>query len=180
MWSLPDRWRVFDRPLGSVWNDPEHSLLPWNPFAVQETESVTRSGWGRTMFDDRVPFIPLCDFVALNAGYILSIDMPGVERKDIELEIEGDHLFLRGDRKGQHPRSYQRMITLPGDIRNDQIEAHYVNGVLHVAFPKASATMHHHIKMNEGRADSSGRFLRGRARERQRTLDVRAAESQQH
>jgi HSP20 family protein len=132
------------------------------------------------MFDDRVPLIPLCDFLALNAGYLLSFDMPGLERKDIELEIEGDHLFLRGDRKGQHPRSYQRMITLPDDIKNDQIEAHYVNGVLHVAMPKTSATMHRRIRINEGRADSSGRFLGVRARERQRTLNVRAAESQPH
>ena len=78
----------------------------------------------------------------------------GAKKEDIKIEVQGNDFVISGERQreirehnGEAPlrveRSYgkfERTFALPPTIAADKIEAHYENGVLNVALPKAEAT----------------------------------------
>jgi HSP20 family protein len=154
MWNLPDRWRVFDRPLGSLWNDPDHSTLPWNPYVYERSDSFAMTGRDSVNFSPTIPMIPPCDVDVMDELYLLSLDMPGLEKEDIDLEIDGKQLLIWGEHRTQRYRAYQRIIILPEDVRTTELSAEYSNGVLRVAVPRSADFIRHHIRIRD-RAETS-------------------------
>jgi HSP20 family protein len=82
-------------------------------------------------------------------AYIITVDVPGVEEKDIELTVQEGTLIIRGekqtekeDENKQYHRversfgSFQRILSLPSDSDEDKIEAKFKNGVLTVTVTK--------------------------------------------
>lgn len=80
----------------------------------------------------------------------IQAELPGVSEKDIEISLNDDVLTIRAEkqqerkeeRKGVHfsERSFgtfQRSLRLPFPVREDQVQAHFENGVLSVTMPKA-------------------------------------------
>lgn len=74
-------------------------------------------------------------------------ELPGVEEKDIELQIEDGVLTLSGEKRserkdesGYSERSYgrfERRISLPSNIDDEKCSANFTNGVLRVTIPRA-------------------------------------------
>ncbi len=80
----------------------------------------------------------------------VTAELPGFNKKDIEVGIEDSQLdiyakkeekeeekekdFIRQERKFGEVR---RKITLPSDVKEDEVKATYNNGVLEVTMPKA-------------------------------------------
>lgn len=99
-------------------------------------------------------FQPKCDVHESKEHFLMSFDMPGVKKEDIKIEVLGNELTISGERQREvknvesdatlrRERVYgrfERSFTLPTTIASDKIEAHYENGVLNVALPKAEAT----------------------------------------
>lgn len=78
-------------------------------------------------------------------AYIISIDMPGVEKKDINLEVAGNRIMVSGERKDERKTketsarsysSYQQSFSLPDDADLSKIQALSENGVLKITVPK--------------------------------------------
>ncbi|MGN0596187.1 MAG: Hsp20/alpha crystallin family protein [Ruminiclostridium sp.] len=82
--------------------------------------------------------------------YILEAEMPGFNKEDIRLDLNGDYLVLTAehsetndekDKKGNYIRrersygSYQRSFNVAG-VNTDAIDAEYKNGVLMLTLPK--------------------------------------------
>ncbi len=103
------------------------------------------------LFDrDRVPAADLSED---REGYLLVVDLPGVDRKDLEVSVAGDLLTVKGDKKadleGGKPRifrketwvgSFARTLGLPADADASRIEAELKDGVLKVRIPKREET----------------------------------------
>ena len=83
----------------------------------------------------------------------LTAELPGMSTDDIELELENNVLTLRGEKAdtretGDDTRryhvwerrygSFQRSFTLPRTVKADEIDAEFVDGVLHVRLPKVA------------------------------------------
>merc|ERR1712008_229487 len=71
----------------------------------------------------------------------VSIDLPGVDRTDIDISIKEDYLFVRAERKtrsdGEKYRVYTKEIPFPdNEVDMDKFEASFKNGVLVVSAPK--------------------------------------------
>jgi HSP20 family protein len=76
-------------------------------------------------------------------------ELPGVQQEDIDLNIEDGVLTLTGEKKserkddsGYSERSYgrfERRITLPSNIDEEQCKADFVQGVLKITLPKSAA-----------------------------------------
>lgn len=91
---------------------------------------------------------PLLNFSENEESYFVRAEIPGVEPTDISISVTGKNLNLSGERKipvengaSYHRRerkagSFSRMLTLPGNVQPDKVEASFVNGVLTVALPK--------------------------------------------
>jgi HSP20 family protein len=92
---------------------------------------------------------PRVDISEGRKSYTVRLEVPGVEKGDITLQIENDTLLVRGEKKqekeesdeGYHcvERSYgvfERMLSLPEAADPDKIDAKFKNGVLRITIAK--------------------------------------------
>ncbi|WP_102794631.1 Hsp20/alpha crystallin family protein [Bowmanella denitrificans] len=94
---------------------------------------------------------PAVDVAETKEGLEIKVDLPDMNREDIQLELHGDQLLIQGQRefkkeqkedKGYHlmERSYgsfRRVIPLPFSLSdNSDVKASYEKGVLTVMLPK--------------------------------------------
>jgi len=92
---------------------------------------------------------PAVDVVETDAAYVLSVELPGVAREDVELSADGNLLEVSGTRP--HPAAgsfalmercygpFRRSFELPSPIDSDAVSADLVAGVLTVTVPKRAA-----------------------------------------
>jgi HSP20 family protein len=92
---------------------------------------------------------PAVDIYETDQDYVLTAEVPGLERDKIDLQIVNNVLFLRGERdpSKESPRqiyhrlerpsgSFERQFSLPEEINQDKITAQVTEGVLMVLLPK--------------------------------------------
>lgn len=95
------------------------------------------------------PWAPAVDILETDNDLVLKADLPGLEMRDIDIQIENGTLTLKGERKfekeennkGYHrlERSYGsfvRYFTVPETIDPEKVRADYHNGVLTITLPK--------------------------------------------
>lgn len=116
-------------------------------------------------------FNPSCDVEETDTHYVFSFDLPGISKDDIKIEVLDNQLTVSGERKYErkdennrhlverHYGSFQRSFMLPGDVKSDNIEASYENGVLTLGVPKAEAVKPRQIKIGEGKPGFLGKLL---------------------
>ena len=90
------------------------------------------------------------DIVDEGDHYLLSAELPGFDKKDINVEVDGANLLISAKkntesnvreehyvRRERRSGAYARSFDVTG-IQSDKIKASYKDGVLHVTLPKAS------------------------------------------
>jgi HSP20 family protein len=113
-------------------------------------------------------WIPSADVVESDDAYIVEIELPGVRREDVDVELNGNELVVTGEikereREGLFRRRTRRVgefeyrVTLPGDLRTDGVEASLAFGVLTVYVPKAKSTKSSRIEVTDSGNGSSKR-----------------------
>ncbi len=81
-------------------------------------------------------------FFETEDAYLASYDIPGVNFTDINIEVEEDTLTIMAERKnpfdktGEMTKKYSKSILLPKNSDQENVTAHYENGVLSLAIPK--------------------------------------------
>ena len=88
---------------------------------------------------------PATDLYEDDSSYIVQVELPGFDRKEIQVELDKDRMVLKGTRKeqgneGSPDISFHRSVTLPGSVKSKKITASYENGILTVSVPKAEPT----------------------------------------
>ena len=103
-------------------------------------------------FNQPASFLPDVDTIETDTSYLLSFDLPGLKKEDLQIEIKDKYLIVSGERKIEHSekthahgrfeRSYghfKRQFLLP-DTVSDDIQAKYENGVLELTLTKVPET----------------------------------------
>ncbi len=93
---------------------------------------------------------PLSDIKETNKDVVINLDMPGIDKKDIEVIIKDNTLEVKAEKKQEskiekkglykHERSYTgfyRSLSLPANVKGNKVETDYKNGVLKITIPKA-------------------------------------------
>ncbi len=127
---------------GCAWNES------WDPFRMLDT------------FPERMTS-PAVDMEETDKEIIVKAEMPGMEKDDFSLEIEQDHLILRGEKKQEREekdRNYHRVecsygrfsrtLPLPCGIDANSANAEYRNGVLTITLPKSESARRKAVKVN--------------------------------
>jgi HSP20 family protein len=94
-------------------------------------------------------FAPPVDIVDRGNEIVVRADLPGMEQKDIQIELQDGVLTIRGERKEERQQeaanyrwserwdgTFLRAITLPTGVDPAKIQAQFRNGVLDVRIPK--------------------------------------------
>ena len=94
---------------------------------------------------------PTLDIGATEKEYTINVEVPGVDQKDIKLEISNNTLTVSGEKKQEKEEkkknyyrtecsygSFQRVLSLPEDADQENIKARFKNGVLTMTLPRKS------------------------------------------
>ncbi len=140
----------------SVW-DPfgELDLLErWSPFR----ELGLPSRLGRLLQERRGEawggdFAPAVDITETDAAYVVTAEVPGCSKDDVNVEVHDNVLTVSGEKRSEREekkeksrwveRSYGRFtrsFTLPADADAGRIEASFKEGVLSVTIAKTEET----------------------------------------
>lgn len=97
-------------------------------------------------------WMPELDLVEDDKQITLRAELPGVDPKDVEIQVSGDMLTLSGEKQERQEKksgayvhterrygSFRRSIRLPATVDAERIAAEHVNGVLTVTMPKTAA-----------------------------------------
>lgn len=88
---------------------------------------------------------PAADVYDRDQEYVIDVDLPGIDRSALEINIDNDRLAIKGTRasadsepvKSQRPMgSFLRTFNVPASVDQKQIKAQYKDGVLEVRLPK--------------------------------------------
>lgn len=92
---------------------------------------------------------PSMDLMESDDQYHLSIDLPGISKKDVSISVENNRLTIRGERSAESRTeddnvlrmersfgSFYRAVRLPESVNEDGIKASFKDGVLSVVLPK--------------------------------------------
>lgn len=97
-------------------------------------------------------FAPACEIWEDENHYFMSVDLPGVNKEEIKVEVNENNLTISGERKLEKKvgdernakyierkyGAFSRIFTLPSTADCDKIEAHHENGVLNLSVPKTT------------------------------------------
>jgi HSP20 family protein len=136
-------------PLREAMQQMRHQLFHQYFEQPYEETQGTGAGWS-----------PLVDIFENNEGITLKVELPEVDAKDVDIQLEGNALTLRGERKlenvdkqeGYHrvERSYgafSRRFTLPSTVETGNVTAQSRDGVLRIFLPKKAETKPRQIKV---------------------------------
>jgi len=110
---------------------------------------------------EAVSWHPRIDVIETAEGYELSLDVPGVNKDDIQINFHEGVLSIAGERMSKELSEndnvvrferqtgrFYRSFTLPNKINAKKIEANFENGVLMVSVPKLEETKPQKIKIS--------------------------------
>ncbi|MDH6098169.1 Hsp20/alpha crystallin family protein [Anabaenopsis sp. FSS-46] len=113
--------------------------------------------------DVKLGFIPPAELEETEDAIHLRLEVPGLEAKDIDIQVSPDSVSISGERKSETrvekqgvTRSefaygqFHRVIPLPQTVENDKVEAKYDHGILRLTLPKAEAEKYKPVKVNLG------------------------------
>jgi HSP20 family protein len=99
---------------------------------------------GRDEFE-RADWTPAADVYETETGYTIAIDLPGVNRDELEIDLEENRLMVKGNRVIEEPTKHRtersrgrfvRAFSVPASVAQGEIGAEFKNGVLEVRLPK--------------------------------------------
>jgi len=108
-------------------------------------------------------FAPPIDIVDRGSEILVRADLPGMEQKDIQIELQDGILSIRGERKEQREETsdnyrwserwegtFHRAISLPTGVDPGKVQAQFKNGVLEVHLPKKQEASAKKIEVKGG------------------------------
>lgn len=93
--------------------------------------------------------VPSTDIYEEDGQLVVKTELPGIDKKDLDVSLEGDRLSIKAEKKAETKEDanhrtreryygrYFRTVTLPYPVKEDEISATYENGILELKFPKA-------------------------------------------
>lgn len=106
-------------------------------------------------------WLPAADMTESEDSVFIKAELPGIEEKDMELNIRGNILTIRGEKKhvkedktenhylgDRYYGSFRRTFQLPADIDPDKAAASFDKGVLKISVPKVEEGKTKKIEIN--------------------------------
>lgn len=92
---------------------------------------------------------PAVDIDETDKEMVVTAELPGVNEKDVEVNLAGDILTIKGEKKAEHEQkngdsyymerrfgSFSRSVRLPFEVKDEKVDAKFKDGVLTIHLPK--------------------------------------------
>lgn len=121
-----------------IWN-PFEDLADWSRQVRKSVKSMGTNMW-----------MPTIDVYSKNNDLIVEAELPGVNKDEVDVSVSEKMLMISGERKQEEKveeenyyrmessyGKFQRSISLPVEVKPEDIKASFKNGVLKVVVPGA-------------------------------------------
>ena len=133
------------------------SMIPWRerfPATFSRFENEMGDLMERFFGDEEewalTRFTPALNLSETENEYELTVELPGMEREQVNVEIREGDLWISGEKHEEKEEKektfhrierrhgeFRRLIHLPGAVQEDKVEAKFTNGVLSITVPKS-------------------------------------------
>ena len=140
---------------------------PWKDFgSLQERINRMFGDTIRTLYPtdgeelEKGTWAPAVDIYETNDSFVVSADLPGLNKDEIQIDLKDNTLTLKGEKKFEEKvskdnyirverayGSFVRSFTLPQNVDPEKIKAKYKEGVLKVTIPKKEEAKPKQIKV---------------------------------
>lgn len=137
--------RLFDRLMPRTWMRP----MMWNWPVWSGLESAQRN-----------VRVPQLDVIDRDADILIRVELPGVEKKDIDVSISDNTLVIKGGVKHESKEqrkdyfrceieqgNFSRSLALPGAVDKAKISANFKDGVLEIILPKEESAQRRSVEV---------------------------------
>ncbi len=106
---------------------------------------------------------PAINLYELPDEYLLTSELPGTKNEDLEVSVASGLLHIKGRRSGpdgvpeerfrrqeRFRGSWQRTLSIPDRVREDELKAEFIDGVLRIHLPKGAQEQPRRIQVAEG------------------------------
>jgi len=144
-------------------------LMNTNPFKdTEKTRTEMDRFWDTFLFGrpktswpaEEEEWQPAIDVAETESELVVTVEIPGMDSKDIDVSLSEETLFIKGEKKQEAEEkeanyrliernygTFARSIRLPAKVQSDKISASYNNGVLTVVLPKSEEAQKREIKV---------------------------------
>ena len=119
-----------------------------------------RNLWGANEALEGTTWTPAVDIVETDNEIVLKADLPGIDPKDVDIQVHDGTLTLRGERKFESDvkeddfrrvervyGAFVRSFAIPQTVDAEHVSANYRNGVLELKLPKRPEAKPKQIKV---------------------------------
>jgi HSP20 family protein len=139
----------FGAPFGELWRDFDRD--PWSAFDRMDRELGAMTAW------------PAMDVSEDENAVTVCCDVPGLEAKDLDVQVSGQLLTISGSRQDEWSEkkrgarrqervsgSFSRSITLPSYVDGTKVQAKYDKGTLTITIAKVPGKGPRRVKVEAG------------------------------
>lgn len=135
------------------------NIIRWNPYEVgtlrRRMNRLFEDFWGDLAHQGEggetreLRFSPPVDIKETDDSYVVTLEIPGVNKKDISVEVQDNVLSIRGERNFEEEKkgetfhrversygSFVRSFSLPSQVNADKVEAVFKDGLLTLTVAK--------------------------------------------
>ena len=145
------------------------NLVRWTPFSdvsllqnqMNRLFDTALQGWSGDSTNGTTAWIPAADVYESENELLVTLDLPGIDPKMVDVRVENNVLTIRGERKldeKQNTENFHRVersygpfgraFTLSTAVDAEKIRAAYKAGVLSIALPKAETAKPKRIQIS--------------------------------
>ena len=138
----------------------KYNMTRQDPFRNLMEEFFGMSGG--SFADVNRTWTPACDVERADDHFLLTLELPGVPKDQIKIDVADRQLTVSAERKQETKSeegdwyterrygSFERTFTLPDGVDLNKIEANYQHGLLRLYIPKAESAKPKQIAISEG------------------------------
>lgn len=140
-------------------------MRSWQPFTEIETmrQQLDKvfDQLATTKDNSEATWMPAVEFVDAGENFVLKVQLPGIDPKDIDVQVTREAISISGERRYENTdekpgyvRSefrygkFHRVLTLPAHIQNDSVQAEYKDGILMLTLPKVAEARNKVVRIN--------------------------------
>ena len=152
-------------------------LTRWSPFEEltglhREMDRLFSRAFGDSAaVTQGTSFTPAIEVTSEKDGWNVQLALPGVDPKDVQIEVAGNTLMVRGERRREQKNEpqfseitygrFERTLQLPDSIDGEKVSASYRNGVLVMHLPLHESVKPRRIQIAVDEEKKEGRQLAG-------------------
>lgn len=141
-------------------------LTPWRRSSAlrplwREMDDLWNRFWGEMpATEPSLGWAPSVDISETDGNVLVKAELPGLDAKDIDVDVTGNVLTLKGEKKTEeekkeeryyyrerHYGAFQRSFQLPAGVQSDKVDAEFKNGVLTINIPKSEESKQKKIEV---------------------------------